>query len=457
MAKLWEKDYSLDHLVERFTVGNDTQLDRSLLVADCVASMAHARTIERAGVIGADDADRLLAELVEIADEAERGVFEIPAELEDGHTAIEARLTDRLGDAGKRIHTGRSRNDQVIAALRLYGRSALWEIQDAAAELVSALLECAETHKRTPMPGRTHLQIAMPSTFGLWAASVAEALIDDLELTVAARRLCDRSPLGAAASYGVPLPLDREYTAALLGFERTQNNVLAVNNSRGKLEAVVLDAAEAIMLTLSKFATDLMLFSLPELGYVELPRELCSGSSIMPQKKNPDALELLRARAATVGGWATAVRSIIRALPSGYNRDFQDTKEPFLRGVETCLLSLRVAERTVSRMTVNRDALERGLQPEIYATDAALARVRDGESFRDAYRYVGTHLSELEGYSFDDVISQRTSIGSPGNLNLSEPQSALAAVLSGERLRRAEAAAAVRHLTGREFRIVSQR
>ncbi len=455
MAKLWDKGYSLDDLVERFTVGNDFELDRHLLVADCIGSMAHARTIERAGVISSDDADRLVAELVAIAQDAEAGAVEIPRELEDGHTAIESRLTERLGDAGKRIHTGRSRNDQVIAAERLYGREALWQVQDAVSEFVTVLIECAEMYRRTPMAGRTHMQIAMPSTFGLWAASVAEAIIDDLELTVTARRHCDRSPLGAAASYGVPIDLDRQFTANLLGFERVQNNVLAVNNSRGKVELVVLDSLESIMLTLSKFAADLILFSLPEFGYVELPMELCSGSSIMPQKRNPDALELMRARAATVGGWASTVRNVIRALPSGYNRDFQDTKEPFLRGLETTILSLRVATRTVERMNVNPDALASGLRPELYATDAAFARVKDGESFRDAYRYVGTHIDELEKWSFEDALEGRTSVGSPGNPDFESARQALDEILTPERIRRAEASAAVRHLTGREFTIVS--
>ena len=455
MGKLWDKGYSLDDLVERFTVGNDFELDRRLLVADCIASMGHARTIERAGVITSDDADKLVAELVAIAEDAEAGAVDIPRELEDGHTAIESRLTERLGDAGKRIHTGRSRNDQVIAAERLFGREALWQVQDAASELVSVLLECAETHKRTPMAGRTHMQIAMPSTFGLWAASVAEAIIDDLELTVTARRHCDRSPLGAAASYGVPIDLDRHFTADLLGFERVQNNVLAVNNSRGKMESVVLDSLESIMLTLSKFAADLILFSLPEFSYVELPIELCSGSSIMPQKRNPDALELMRARAGPVGGWASTVKNVIRSLPSGYNRDFQDTKEPFLRGLETTILSLRVAARTVERMKVHPDALSAGLRPELYATDAAFARVRDGESFRDAYRYVGTHIDELEQWSFEDALDGRSSVGSPGNPNFPAARTALDDLLTPERIRRADASAALRHLTGREFTIVS--
>lgn len=455
MAKLWDKGYSLDDLIERFTVGNDFELDRRLLVADCIASMAHARTLERAGLIASDDGDHLIAELIAIAGDAQAGKVEIPRELEDGHTAIEARLTEVLGPAGKRIHTGRSRNDQVIAASRLFGRDALWQIQDAVGELVEALLDVAERHEKTPMPGRTHMQLAMPSTVGLWAASYAEGLVDDLDLCVAARKLCDRSPLGSAASYGVPLPLDREYTGGLLGFERVQNNVLAVNNQRGKVEAVVLDALEAIMLTLSKFASDLILFSLPEFGYVELPDALCSGSSIMPQKKNPDGLELLRARAGTVGGWASAVKNIVRSLPSGYNRDFQDTKEPFLRGLETTMLSLRVALRTVRSMKIKVDVLSDAMKPELYATDVALARVEAGETFRDAYRYVGTHLDELEEHSFEAALAARRSTGTPGNLNLASCRSALQSVLTPERFRRAEAASAIRQLTGREFEIAA--
>lgn len=455
MAKLWDKGYSLDDLIERFTVGNDYLLDRGLLVADCIASMAHARTIERAGYLTSDDADRLVAELVAIAGEAEDGGIEIPRELEDGHTLIETRLTETLGDAGKRIHTGRSRNDQVIAATRLYGREALWLLQDACGVLVTELLDMASRHERTPMPGRTHTQVAMPSTVGLWAASYAEALIDDLELSVVARRMCDRSPLGSAAAYGVPLPLDREYTASLLGFERVQNNVLAVGNSRGKLESLVLDTVESIMLTLSKFASDLILFSLPEFGYFRLPRELCSGSSIMPQKRNPDALELLRARAGSVGGWASAVKNIIRSLPGGYNRDFQDTKEPFLRGLETGLLSLKVATRTVERMEIHEQALASAMSPELYATDAAFSRVAAGDTFRDAYRYVGTHLDELEQWTAEDALAARTSVGDPGNLNLQDARSQLNSLLTSERIRRADASAAIRKLTGREFSIVS--
>ncbi|TVQ26177.1 MAG: argininosuccinate lyase [Spirochaetaceae bacterium] len=453
MAKLWDKGYALDSLIEAFTVGNDYELDRSLVVADCLGSMAHARGLARAGIITSEDADALVDELLIIARKGEAGEFEIRPQDEDAHTAIEAELTERLGDLGKRIHTGRSRNDQIITALRIYGRSAIWQVIDATAETCDALFTLAETHAQTAMPGRTHLQIAMPTTFGLWAASIAEALTDDLELLSTARRLCDRGALGSAASYGVPLPLDRAYTSDLLGFERLQNNVLAVNNTRGRLELSVLTALESIMLTLSKMATDLILFSLPELGYVSLPEALCSGSSIMPQKRNPDGLELLRSRSGVVGGYASTVRNIVRSLPSGYNRDFQDTKEPFLRGLALTALAVRVAGRTVAALEVHPEKLKDALVPEVYATDVALDRVQGGESFRDAYRYVGTHLDDLGAYRFETALERRTGIGMPGAPGFDSGRDALGRLLELERGRQHQANAALSALAGDEVRV----
>ncbi|MFP4509362.1 MAG: argininosuccinate lyase [Spirochaetaceae bacterium] len=455
MAKLWDKGYDLDSLIEAFTVANDYELDRSLVVADCLGSMAHARGLARAGIISDDDADMLVDELLTIARAGASASFEIRPEDEDVHTAIEAALTVRLGDLGKRIHTGRSRNDQIITALRLYGRAAIWQVLDATAETCDALFTLAETHAQTPMPGRTHMQVAMPTTFGLWAASVAESLTDDLELLSAARRLCDRGALGSAASYGVPLPLDRAYTSDLLGFERLQNNVLAVNNARGRLELAVLSALESIMLTLSKLATDLILFSLPEFGYVSLPEGLCSGSSIMPQKRNPDGLELLRSRSGVVGGYASTVRNIVRSLPSGYNRDFQDTKEPFLRGLSMTVLAVRVAGRTIESLEVHPDALRKALVPGVFATDVALDRVQGGESFRDAYRYVGTHLEELEAYRFDIALGRRAGIGMPGSPGIDTGREALGRLLAHERSRRHEAEVALSALAGEDVAVSS--
>ncbi len=453
MGKLWDKGYELDELIERFTVGEDYRLDRSLLAADAVGSAAHAKMLASVGILSDEEADALVGECRRIARDAAAGRVEIAPQDEDGHTVIERRLTERVGEAGKRIHTGRSRNDQILAALRLYGREAIWRLLEEAGALARSLLDRAEQSASVPMVGRTHLQPAMPSSVGVWLASYAEGLVDDMLLLTTARMLTDRSPLGAAASYGTPLPIDRSMTARLLGFASVHNNVLAVNNARGKVEAVTVDAVEHVMLTLSKLATDLILFSLPELGYVQLPEELCSGSSIMPQKRNPDGLELLRSRAATVSGWSTQIKNVIRALPSGYNRDYQDAKEPFLRAVETGILALQVARRTVSSMEIDAGRLREGFRPEVFATDAALERVRGGETFRDAYRYVATHLEELGERNPDASLADRTAVGTAGNLNLESTRNEVERIEKSEERRRSEARAALRSLMGDDLRL----
>ena len=441
MGKLWDKGYDLDALVEEFTVGRDYELDGRLVPADCAASLAHATMLSKIGILTSGELVSLRQELAALVEDHAAGRFAITQKDEDCHTAIENRLTERLGEAGKKIHTGRSRNDQVVTALRLFAKGFLFEGGRRLAGLIESLRSFAAANAELPMPGRTHLQIAMPSSVGLWAGAYAEELLDDLRYLWGAYTLCDQSPLGSAASYGVPLPLDRELEADLLGFSRVQNNVLYANNSRGKFESIILDAVDQIGLTLSKLAQDLILFSLPELGYFTLPDKLCSGSSIMPQKKNPDALELLRAKSATLSACAVQVKSIIRSLPSGYNRDFQETKEPFLRGCGIVLLCIRVAEVTVSSLTVNPDRLAKGFTPEIYATDAALELVAKGWSFRDAYREVGTHLDRLAARDPKSVIRGRTSTGTTGNLGLDrlhEEATLLSEAIDAERLRVAE-------------------
>ncbi len=418
MAKLWQKSHGVDAIVEAFTTGRDYVLDLDLLVADCLGSIAHAWGLGRIGLLTEEEVQRLTIELREILRCAEGRSFTIRREDEDGHTAIENALVERLGEVGKKIHTGRSRNDQVLTALRVYGRARVGEVMQGLLELVGVLIDLADEYKDQPLAGRTHMQPAMPSTLGLWFAAFAEELLDDAKLLQRAAELTDRSPLGSAASYGVPLPLDREYTAQLLGFCGVHNNVLAANNSRGKGEAMVLDALDHIGLTLSKLAADLIFFSLPEVGYVTLPAELTTGSSIMPQKKNPDVLELLRGRAASLGGYASQIKNIVRALPSGYNRDFQEAKEPFLRGLETAAGCVSVLAYTLPSLEVHSDRLHAGFTPELYATDVALELVGEGRSFRDAYRHVGEHLNELGDRDPAEAIANRTSTGTPGNLNL---------------------------------------
>ena len=422
MAKLWDKGYSLDRLVEAFTVGDDPALDTRLVNADCVASLAHASMLASIGVLKETERAALARGLSEIIDANERGEFPIRASDEDVHTAIENRLVQTVGDPGKRIHTGRSRNDQVLTAIRLWSRGFLLAFLRESVALAARLLDFAEENSAIPMPGRTHLQIAMPSSVGLWAAAYAEELLEDVALGRAAFTVTDSCPLGSAASYGVPLPLDREMVARLLGFGRVQNNVLAANNSRGRHEAVVLGAAEQVAQTLSKMAQDLILFSLPELGYFTIPQELCSGSSIMPQKRNPDGLELIRARSAAVSADLTSIKNVIRALPSGYNRDFQETKGPFFRGCEAALGCVRVMRLTVDRLGVNEPKLRAAFTPDIFATDRALELVAGGMPFREAYREVGRSLQELRDRDPDAALKLRTSTGTPGNLRLDVPR-----------------------------------
>jgi len=424
MAKLWEKTYSLNALMEAFTVGEDPVLDARLVNADCVASMAHAAMLRSIGILSPAEQEALHAELARIIAANRAGKFAITRSDEDVHTAIENHLVAAVGDAGKKLHTGRSRNDQVLAALRLWTRGFLFAFHGAGLALARRLLDFAEAHAKTPMPGRTHLQTAMPSSVGLWAAAFAEELLDDLSLSRHAFTLVDCSPLGSAASYGVPLPLDREMVAELLGFARVQNNVLYSNNSRGKLESIVLEAVEHAVLTLSRLAQDLILYSLPEFGYFALPAELCSGSSIMPQKRNPDGLELVRARSAAISARLLSIKMVLRSLPSGYNRDLQETKGPFLRGCEEGLACVRIMDLTVEKLVVDDAALRAGFTPEIFATDRALQLVAEGVPFRDAYRDVGRSLDKLAAMDPVEAIGRRTSTGTPGNLRLDVPRAA---------------------------------
>lgn len=415
MSVLWKKNYTVDALIYAFTVGKDYELDRDLVIPDCAASAAHVRMLNQIGILSTEEAESLERELKKVITD---GGLEISPEDEDCHTALERRLTDVLGETGKKVHTGRSRNDQVQTALRLWCKDMLFQTMEAGFSLTARLHWFAHKHMRLPMPGRTHMQIAMPSSVGLWAASYAEELLDETAHLFAVLEVIDQCPLGSAASYGTALPLDRQYTSDLLGFSRVQNNVLYANNSRGKFEAMAVDALEYIALTLSKAAQDLILFSLPEFGYFSLPDQLCTGSSIMPQKKNPDALELLRSKAGTVSGCSAAIKNIIRSLPSGYNRDFQDTKGPFMQAAKTVFLMIKVAELTFEHLQVNEQALHDAFTPEIFATDQALKMAASGTAFRDAYRKVGTDPSSWQKQDPNQAIAERTSQGTTGNLRL---------------------------------------
>jgi argininosuccinate lyase len=424
----------VDEAIEKFTVGEDYILDRALVEADCFGSAGHAAGLRKIGFLSEDDHVSLAEGLREIVGLARRAEFNVRREQEDCHTAIETHLTASRGEVGKRIHAGRSRNDQVVCAMRLWSK---WEMLLLARELVGvavAATEFAREHKDVPMVGRTHMQRAMPSSVGLWMGALAEALADDLDLLWAAYDLNDQCPLGSAASYGVPLPLEREFVSEQLGFARLQSNSIYVANSRGKVEAAILGACSQAMLDLSRYAQDLMLFSMPEFGYFSIPVEMCTGSSIMPQKRNPCAMELVRARTSTVLAEAERIRMIVKGLPTGYNRDGQETKEPFMKGIAVTRASVGIMAETIRRLEVNTDKLIAAFHPEVFATDVALELVAAGKPFRDAYREVKEKLGQLGDMDPREALAKKTHAGTTGNLGLDV---ALAAVdRHGERIHR---------------------
>ena len=420
MAKLWQKGYDLDAVVEEFTVGDDPVLDRDLVYWDAVGSMAHARMLASIGILTDAEAQRLCACLREIIDLDRQGRFDIPRELEDVHTAIENYLTQKLGDLGKKIHTARSRNDQVVLDLRLYMRDRTLALGNAALDLAATLCEFAARHRKVPIPGRTHFQRAMPSSVGLWAGAFAESLVDDVRLLIATAGILDQCPLGSAASYGVNLPIDRALVASLLGFRKVQNNVLYANNSRGKMEAMLLSACVQIADDMAKLAADVILWSMPEFGYFRLPEKFCPGSSLMPQKRNPGPFELTRAGAATVQACLVEVQEIIRPLISGYHRDFQSTKGPMMRGVRTTLNILRVNNLCIPEIEVDRKACIEAFTPELFATDRVLELARQGVPFREAYRRVAATLDQV---AMEDPVANilaKRHQGATGNLGLAQ-------------------------------------
>ncbi len=404
-----------------FTAGRDAVLDAALVEADCIGSAAHVAMLASMPLdppmFSPADRDRLTDELVCIMRLAREGKFRISREDQDVHMAVERHVTKRLGDIGKRMHTARSRNDQVAVDLRLYAKEQLLGVLDEAAGLAAVLVRLGRKHRKVPMVGRTHLQPAMPSSVGLWATAHAEALLDDLTLLEAAYTFNDQCPLGAAAGYGVPVPIDRALTAKLLGFAKPVHNVLYAGNARGKAESVILDAMAQVMVTLSRLAEDLILFSMPEFAYFSLPPEYCTGSSIMPQKRNPDVMELVRGRAARVRGLAVAASSILKGLPGGYNRDLQEMKEPFIEGIRMTRSCLRILALVLPQMEVNRQALLAGFTPEVFAADRALELVTEGMSFRDAYRRVRDNLGGLKMLDPQRSVAAKTHLGAPAGLD----------------------------------------
>jgi argininosuccinate lyase len=411
----------VDTEVLAFTAGKDVELDLALAEADCLGSAAHVIMLSRMpmkpALFSEPECRKVLEALGDIARRARAGSFKIRLEDQDVHLAVERTLTERLGDLGKRVHTARSRNDQVALDLRLYARGELLGALEETAALALALLDFGRRHQRIPMVGRTHMQPGMPSSVGLWATAFTEELTDGMALLRGAYAINNRSPLGSAASYGVPLPIDRNLVARLLDLDGPCHNVLYANNSRGRVESIILSALAQVMLTLSRLAQDLMLFTMPEFAYFGLPDAYCTGSSIMPQKKNPDVLELVRAKASRVAAASEGVYALLKGLPTGYNRDLQEAKEPFLEGMATTRACLRIMTGLVGGMTVRKEALLRGFTPDVFATDRALELVSQGMPFRDAYHHVKSHLDELNDRDPTAAIQLKRHLGAPAGLD----------------------------------------
>lgn len=387
--KLWDKGYRLDKEVERFTVQDDYLRDRALIRYDCQASIAHAGALRKAGVLSETERRRLVAELRHILALDKQGKFRIAPEDEDGHTAIEKRLVAALGALGRKIHTARSRNDQVATALRLYTRDRLRTIVRLTDVCARSLRRKARRQAGAAMPGYTHARRAMPFSFAGWLEAFAESMVDNKIMLRASLRLLDQNPLGTGAGYGIPVfDLDRRQTARELGFGRLQKSALYVQNSRGKLEGIVVSALSNIMCDINKMSTDLILFSMDEFGFIRLPRTLCTGSSIMPQKKNPDVLEVARAQYHTVLANEFLIKGIIGNLMSGYNRDLQLTKKPLMESCEIVQSTLRIMTRVVERLEIDEKKCREACTAEIYATEEAYKLVKAGMPFRDAYRKV---------------------------------------------------------------------
>lgn len=416
--KLWHKGYQLDEIVESFMTGDDPQLDKALIVYDCQGSIAHAQMLTKIGILTSDECAQLTSALQDIIALAQKDKFFIPFEAEDIHTAVEHALIKQLGNLGKKLHTARSRNDQVLLDLRLYAKDQLIQIANTTLNACEILHDFALKYQHVPIPGRTHFQRAMPSSIGLWAGAFAESMLDNLKLLKCAFELVDQCPLGSAASYGVSLDIDRQFTANQLGFSKVQNNVLYANNSRGKFEAVILNALVHLMNDLAKISTDIILFCAPEFGYFILPQKFCPGSSLMPQKRNPCPLELIRAKSATMQSFLLQVLEITRALPSGYNRDFQETKRPFMQGFELASTSLTVFNLIMADLAVDEIRCLASFTPELFATDEVLNLVQKGLPFRDAYQQVGNDLNSVVSQCPQENILAKTHLGATGNLAL---------------------------------------
>ncbi|MEI6275171.1 MAG: argininosuccinate lyase [Prolixibacteraceae bacterium] len=442
--KLWDKGTKINELIESFTIGKDLEMDFFLAKFDVIGSLAHIRMLESVGLLSPDDLALLSKELKTIYLEITDGKFSLGEGVEDIHSQIELMLTKRLGETGKKIHSGRSRNDQVLLDLKLFTRDSIHSVTENTAHLFDILIAQSERYKEVLMPGYTHLQVAMPSSFGLWFSAYAESLTDDLLLLQAAYRIADQNPLGSAAGYGSSFPLNRRMTTELLGFETLNFNVVYAQMGRGKMERTVLFALASIAATLSRLAYDVCLFMSQNFGFVGLPDELTTGSSIMPHKKNPDVFELLRAHCNLLQSLPNQMLTLTNNLPSGYFRDMQLTKEIFIPAFRDLNECLQIASFAIENMKVNEHIVDDEKYNSMYSVEEVNKRVLSGIPFRDAYREVGTSIEE--GSFHPDKLVNHSHEGSIGNLCLEDIETKMKQILASFHFEKAsDAIAALIH------------
>lgn len=416
--KLWDKGVSIDKKIEQFTVGNDRELDINIAEFDVQASLAHAKMLTEIHIITTEELQQLEEGLNALKEQIKEGTFYIETQFEDVHSKIEFELTKKYGEVGKKIHTARSRNDQVLVALQLYYKDSLKLVNSKVELLFSTLLDLAETHKDKLLPGYTHLQVAMPSSFGLWFSAYAEILIDDVYLLDAALKTVDQNPLGSAAGYGSSFPIDREFTTKELGFSRLKYNVVAAQMGRGKNERTIAAALGGLCNTLSRFAMDICLYMSQNFDFISFPDELTTGSSIMPHKKNPDVFELIRGKCNKIQALQTEMILITNNLPSGYHRDFQLLKENMIKAFLEVQDVLDVFNYSIQQIIVKNIDMNDENYKYLFTVDNINSMVQEGMSFREAYQQVGSQV--INGTYVPDTSKEHTHVGSIHNLCLQE-------------------------------------
>ena len=414
--KLWDKGISIDKKIEQFTVGNDREIDIHIAKYDVIASKAHARMLQSIGILTTEDLEQLLGGLDVLAAQIEAGTFEIDAQFEDVHSKIEFELTKSLGEVGKKIHTARSRNDQVLVACHLYYKDNLKLVRAKTKTLFDTLLGLAETYKDKVLPGYTHLQVAMPSSFGLWFSAYAELMVDDTFMLDAALKTVDQNPLGSAAGYGSSFPIDRELTTKDMNFATLKYNVVAAQMGRGKNERTIAAALGGLANTLARFAMDTCLYMSQNFGFISFPDELTTGSSIMPHKKNPDVFELIRGKCNKIQALQTEMVLITNNLPSGYHRDFQLLKENMIAAFEELKDILDIFNFSIQQIIVKDVDINDAKYKYLFTVDNINTLVVEGQSFREAYQKIGGQVQD--GSYVPDTSKRHTHVGSIHNLSL---------------------------------------